>query len=264
MLELWTSEHIKTLIPAVVIMLLVAAVLRHVIGKKELSVRMIPFQILAVIIFAIEIGKQAVSLSRGYDLYHLPFHFCSLFIFMLPLMAFYKGKHVRTVTSITTALCASVFILMMIYPDLIYGANDVIHYFDDYMCFHTVTFHNIVILEFMLIIFLELNEQPEKEPIKPILTYIFVYNVIAAIMSHLLKTNYNNLYRCNIPPLESVRQAVENALGRVPAQIIYVAVVILLDLLFVSMSFGFYKLCSLALCKKRSKSIVNNIFTTII
>ncbi len=263
-MELWTSEHIKTLIPSVVIMLIISMALRLVIGKKNRSVRMIPFQILSVIIVLIEFGKQAVSLSKGYDLYHLPFHFCSLFIFMLPIMAFYNGKHRDTVCSITTALCASVFIIMMIYPSLIYSAYDISNYSDNYLCFHTVTFHNIVIMEFFLILFLDLNKSEEKERMKPILLFVLVYNLIAAAMAYLLKTNYNNLYSCNIPPLESLRQTVENSLGRVPAQMLYVAIVILMDLLFVSMSYGFYKLCALALCKKRSKSIVNNIFTTII
>lgn len=262
-MEFWTPEHIKTLIPSLVIMLIVSIVLKLTIGKKELSVRMIPFQLLAVIILLIEFGKQTVSLSRGYDLYHLPFHFCSLFIFMLPLMAFYKGKYRNTICSITTALCASVFILMMIYPSLIYSAYDISNYSDNYMCFHTVTFHNIVIMEFLLILFLNLNVSYEKERMKPILLFVLVYNLIAAAMAYILKTNYNNLYECNVPPLESLRQTVENAIGRAPAQIIYVIIVIIVDLIFVSMSYGLYRLCALALCKKRKAKAADSIISTI-
>ena len=103
-MELWTPEHTKTLLPSLAAMLVIAVVLRLTMGKKDLKIRMIPFQILACVIFLLEIGKQVVSYTRGYDLYHLPFHFCSLFIFMLPLMAFYKGKHRSVITGITAAI----------------------------------------------------------------------------------------------------------------------------------------------------------------
>ena len=123
-MELWTPEHIRTLIPAVLIMLLVAVGLRLWLGKKPLSARMIPLQICSVLLLLLEVGKQALSLRRGYDLYHLPFHYCSLFLFALPAMAFYRGKHRQTVNAVATALCMAMFLLLMIYPNLIYGPWD--------------------------------------------------------------------------------------------------------------------------------------------
>ena len=98
-MQLWTPEHAKTLLPALAAMLAIAFVLRLTIGKKSLRIRMIPFQILACILFLIEIGKQVYSFRHGYDLYHIPLHFCSLFIFALPIMAFYRGKHKEKVFS---------------------------------------------------------------------------------------------------------------------------------------------------------------------
>ena len=85
-----------------------AKVLLAVMFLKEnsFSVRVIPFQILACVIFLLEIGKQIVSLIRGYDLYHLPFHFCSLFIFMLPIAAFYRGRKKERVFAVTAAITA--------------------------------------------------------------------------------------------------------------------------------------------------------------
>ena len=124
-MQLWTSEHVATLLPATIVMLALAVVLRLLMGKKSQTVRMIPIQVIAVLLVLLEIGKQAISFSRGYDLYHLPFHFCSLFIFMLPLMAFYKGKHHQAVRGITSGLCMSVLVLLLIYPDLIYSAGNI-------------------------------------------------------------------------------------------------------------------------------------------
>ena len=57
MMQLWTPEHIKTLLPAVLLMLAVAVLLRFTIGEKAHKIRMIPFQVLTAVLVALEIGK---------------------------------------------------------------------------------------------------------------------------------------------------------------------------------------------------------------
>ena len=61
-------------------------------------------------------------------------------------------------------------------------------------------------------------------------------------MSYLLKTNFTNFYTCNIAPLEAVRLSVEAALGSTVAAIVYVLIVTVMDLLFVTGSYWFYRL----------------------
>ena len=92
-MQLWTYEHAITVLPGLAIMAVLAVVLRKFLKEKPHHIRMIPISVIAVILVLLEIGKQETSLRQGYDLYCLPFHFCSLFIFMLPLMAFYRGKY---------------------------------------------------------------------------------------------------------------------------------------------------------------------------
>lgn len=241
-MELWSAEHAKTLLPAVAVMIILTVVLRKVLGNKSEKIRMIPIQILACGLLLLEIGKQAISLSRGYDLYHLPFHFCSLFIFMLPIMAFYRGKHKNTVYGITAALCWSVLILTLAYPCLIYSSWDIIHFFDDYMAFHTVAFHNLVMLAAILTVGLGVHTPANKSEPKAVAIFTLCFCAVSATMAQLLKTNFNNFYTCNIPPLETVRQAVEAACGAVTAMILYVIVVTTLDVLFVQMSYWLYRL----------------------
>ena len=118
-MQLWTYEHAITVLPGLAIMVLLAMILRKFLKDKPYQVRMIPISVIAVVLVLLELGKQGTSLVRGYDLYCLPFHFCSRFICMLPLMAFYKGKGKKTIAAITTALSMSVFLLMLIYPNLI-------------------------------------------------------------------------------------------------------------------------------------------------
>lgn len=241
-MELWAKEQIQTLPWSVAAMLLLAAILRVTIGKSSLRIRMIPFQAVAVLAFAIEVGKQAVSLRQGYDLYHLPFHFCSLFIFMLPIMAFYRGRHRRTVTGITSTLCACVFLLMLIYPALIYSGANVRGYFTDYLDFHTVTFHNLVMFAFVLIVALELHTPDPRADIKPTVLFIIGFCAVSAAMAQLLKTNFANFYRCNIAPLEAVRVSLQGVLGYGLTQVLYIGIVTALNVAFVFLS---YWLCVL-------------------
>lgn len=241
-MQLWTPTHAKTLLPAIIVMLLLGALLRLTLGKKDLKIRMIPFQIVASLLFILELGKQGLSLYQGYDLYCLPFHFCSMLIFLPVIMAFYRGKHQQTVRCITTAVCAAVFILTAIYPDLIYSAQAVQEFTTNFFSFHTVAFHNLAMLLFVLIPALNLHEPAPKGEPKKVLLFILCFCAVSATMAHLLKTNFNNFYTCNIAPLEAVRQAVEAALGSVVAAIFYVLIVTALDLLFVFGSYWFFRL----------------------
>lgn len=242
-MELWTPEHAGTLLPAALLMLLASLGLRAWLGEKPLTVRMIPFQICTCLLLALEVGKQVLSLCRGYDLYHLPFHYCSLFIFALPLMAFYRGKHRQTVNAVTTSLCAAMFLLMMIYPNLIYSGANVREFFTEYMSFHTVAYHNIIVFVLILILALELYTPGGKgEHVAVILTMVG-FCVVAASMAHILKTNYANYYSCNIPVLESVRLTVAGAIGELAAKLVYILIVSVLNILF---TWGAFGLCRLA------------------
>ncbi len=240
-MQLWTQEHVAAVLPSLAVMLAVAFVLHKTLAGKDLNTRMIPLQVVACILLVLEIGKQITSFSRGYDLYHIPLHFCSLFIFAVPAMAFYKGKHAETVRGVTSALCCAVMLFMLIYPNLIYSPGDVKDYFTDFLAFHTVTFHGLVMFAFILIIALRLHTPQPKGEMRAVVMFMLCYCTIASIMAQVLKTNFNNFYRCNIPPLESLRQAVENVLGYTVSQILYVLIVIVLDVLFVLLSYWIYR-----------------------
>ena len=250
-MTLWTPTHVQTLLPAIIVMLILAAILRLTLGKKDRETRMIPFQFFSCALVVLEIGKQAFSLYRGYDLYHLPFHFCSMLIFLPAIMAFYRGKHEKTITCITTAVLAAVFILTAVYPDLIYSAQAVKEFSTNFFSFHTVAFHNIAMFLFVLIPALDLHEpEPQGEP-KKVLLFILGFCVISASMAHLLQTNFNNFYTCNIAPLEAVRVSVENVTGSTVAAIVYVLIVTIMDLCFVTGSYWFYRLIRMLLAKTK-------------
>lgn len=241
-MELWTSTHAKTLLPALVVMIALALILRAAIGKKSWKIRMIPIQALAVILVLLEIGKQVISFQRGYDLYHIPLHFCSLFVFMMPAFAFYRGRYCRTVGGITAGLCASVFALMLIYPNLIYSAGNVENFFKDFLDFHTVAFHNIVMFAFLLILALELHSPQDRGESKAVVWFMVGFCVISAAMAQLLKTNYANFYSCNIPVFENIRLSLQGVLGTVVTQFLYVLIVAALTVVFTLAFYRVYRL----------------------
>ena len=240
-MQLWTKEHAITVLPSLAAMLLLCVVLRITIGKKSFETRMIPFKILSVIIVLLEIGKQALSFKQGYDLYHIPLHYCSLFIFMLPIMAFYRGKYQDKIGGITAALCGAEFLMMIIYPALIFGDWNVRAYFDGYFDFHTVTVHILIMLGFLLIPALNLHTPAKKGEVKAVIIFILCFCAVSATAAQLLETNYNHFYQCNIPPLEPLRQAVEKVTGTLMAKIFYVLCVTVMDILFTTGAYWAYR-----------------------
>lgn len=241
-MQLWTAAHAKTLPPALLAMILIGIVLRLWIGKKSLKIRMIPLQIIAVLLVVLEIGKQYVSFKNGYDLYHIPLHYCSLFIFAVPAMAFYTGKHGAKVRAIGAGLCAAMAVLLLIYPALIYGEWNIRDFFKGYMDMHTVTFHNLVLFAFVLILALDLHKpEGSREQKYPVLATV-VFCVVSATAANAIAVNFANFYQCNIPPLEAIRISLQGTLGVVPTQILYVCIVSVLTVLFTWGAYWLYRL----------------------
>ncbi|MBQ3491159.1 MAG: YwaF family protein [Oscillospiraceae bacterium] len=240
-MQLWEKEQIQTLLPAIGVMAVLAIILRLTLGKREEKIRLIPLQIIAVILLALEVGKQTLSIIKGYDLYHIPLHYCSLFIYVLPVMAFYKGKHRQKVNAIGAGICAALTLLMLIYPGIIYSGANVREYFTNYFSFHTVTFHNLAMFAFPVILALELHT-PQKGDLKAVAVFALGFTVVAGTMAQVLKTNFANFYSCNVAPLETVRLNMQEVIGVVPTQIIYVAIVAVLHIGFTVLSYVLYSL----------------------
>ena len=238
-MTLWTPTHVQTLLPAIIVMLVIALVLRKTLGKKDRKIRMIPFQFFSCVLVLLEIGKQAISFKNGYDLYHIPLHFCSLFIFALPAMAFYRGKHANQVKTVTTTLCMAVTGLMLIFPNIIYSPGNVDGFFKSYLDFHTVAFHNLVICAFVLIMGLKVYAPEETGEKKAVLLAIVGFCAVAASAAHILKVNFANFYSCNVGPLDAVRISLQSVLGVFLTQVLYVSIIASLHIGFV---WGCYQL----------------------
>ena len=251
-MELWSQNHVKTLLPSFIVMIILGVILRIFLGKKPEKIRMIPFQICTVFLLVLEIIKQVKSFIDGYDLYHIPLHFCSLFLYLLPLMSFFSGKHKDRVRAVTTTVCGALFMLMAIYPSVIYSGEAIAGTFNNFWDFHTTVFHTVATFTFVLIVCLDLHTPNFKKDMVSVLVFIAVYCVIAGSMAQILQTNFNNFYHCNVPPLEDLRVSLQSTLGYPLTQTLYVVIVSIVNLIFVTLAYNLFRLLSY-LTRKLSK-----------
>ena len=237
----WTKEHFVQLITTEIVMIIIAIILNKLIGKKELKIRMIPYQVLTVLLLLSEVGKQVLSFQRGYDLYHIPLHVCSLFLVLTPMMSFYKGKYKNVVNSITCAVTMSMVLVMEVYPNLIYSADNIKYFFDDYFHFHTVFYHNVIIFQFILIIALRLHHiDHNKQNIKGIALFATGFSAAAGIMSQVLQTNYAKFLYCDALGIDGLVNQLKGVIGEVAGQTIFVVCWGILHILFFLLAYCIY------------------------
>ena len=227
----WTKFRVITLVPTFVVIILVSYFVSLLLKNKSEKIQLIPIQVITVILLVLEFFKQLLSIINGYDNYHIPLHFCSLFLYFMPIAAFYKGRFKEHFRTIAAVVSACLFLYMAIYPDLIYGDGNIHRipalfqgdwraFFD----FHTVAFHNIAIFPFFFFSFQNLCKHDTKRDIISILIAFGIYAVVAATVANVAEINFNNFHSCNAPFLENVRLAMIESMGWF-GQLIYVLII---------------------------------------
>lgn len=255
---LWTFMHFITIIPTFGLLFLTAYFLRKVLLDKSLEERMLPLKIVACILVSSELIKQIVSIIQGYDLYHLPLHVCSLFIYLIPLLAFYRGKHRDIINTLTGTCMMALFMFMIISPTLIYSENSIKNCFIDYLDFHTVFFHSLVIFAFFIMLSLNLIKI-NLNHLKYVVLAAIVYVLIASTAAQLLKTNFSNFYISNVEPINQVVNNIKNVVGASFGQFIYVGILGILHVGFFVVSYFAYvklnmKINNISQLKKDTKN----------
>lgn len=229
---LWTKEHFYLIIPSFIVFIIFAVFLGKLLKDKSEKTKYLPLQIITLVLLALEFMKQGYNIKDdGYDLYALPFHYCSLFLYLLPFHSFYKGKYKKITDTVSLVCLASLFLFMLVMPDVVFSASNITGCFDTFSSFHTVVFHLLVCLYFVLTLSLKLYQFDTKKDLKIVAIFLAIYVIIATILSFSLKVNFHNLYKCNLGMVEDIRLAVMNAIG-IFGHIIYVIILFFLTILF--------------------------------
>lgn len=227
----WTIEHALTLIPATVIFIIFAIWLGNKLRYKSEKIRLIPIHIISGLLVILEIIKQVKSVSNGYDLYHLPLHFCGMFVFLFPAFSLCRGKSEYVARLLTTISGLMMIGVMTIMPNVVYGDDDIINFFTSFWAFHTVIFHNIVLLGILLIFTLNLFKPRYQNDYKIVFISYTIYCLVVAPISLTLEINYNNFHSCAVPLIENWRLAWIDTMGYF-GQILYTGCAIILTISF--------------------------------
>ena len=228
---LWTKEHFYLIIPSFIVFIVFGVFLGKALKDKSEKVKYLPLQIITLVLLALEFMKQGYNLKGGYDLYALPFHYCSLFLYLLPFHSFYKGKYKKITDNMSLSCLASLFLFMLVMPDVVFSAGNIRGCFETFSSFHTVVFHLLVSLYFVLTVSLKLYNFDVKKDLKVTAIFLAIYVIIATIMSFSLKVNFHNLYKCNLGMVEDIRLKVMEAIG-IFGHILYVVILFFLTILF--------------------------------
>lgn len=238
---LWTKLHAVTVLPAFLVYILLSALLARALKNKNDKIRALPFQIITVVILILEVFKQIYSFEDGvYNTYSLPFHYCSLFLYLLPLHSFYKGKYKKQADSAALVCLASLFFFMLVMPAIVYSDAAILEVSENFSSFHTVIFHNLVCFYFTLVVAMKAYEMDVKRDLKSSAIFLGIYVVIAAILSHTLEVNFHNLYKCNLAPVEAIRLQIVESIGWV-GQLLYVSVMFVLTIAFAYLAYFLVK-----------------------
>ncbi len=200
----WTEAEGTVLPIALIMTLFISILIAYLLRKKSELIRRIPLMIITAITLTLELVKQILYIMSGYDLWAIPLHFCSLFLYFYPLASFFKGK----VGEFGKTMCfiAGSFFLLMFYinPRSIVGSSceDI---FKTFNTFHTFTYHHLIFLFYFTMLFSKLYK-PSKDDFLYAFIGIGAYVLVAIPLAHILNTNFCNLLTSNIPFMETFRQ----------------------------------------------------------
>ena len=262
---MWTLTHAITLFPTLIVLAELAFLIGYLLKDKNEMIRSIPLQLIAAALIIMELIKQVRSFDANgvYDRYSLPMHFCSLFLYMLPLHSFFRTKPRPIIDSLTVMLTASLIVNMLMMPANIYGADNVRQMFQNYGSFHTVVFHNLVIFYGMLTISLKAYKFNIKRDVIVSLIFLAAYVIIATVFSYTLKTNFHNLYQCNIDFIRNFIDMLKEKMGNLgwTIQVLYVSLLFIMTLVMCIASYfaayGVDRLIALISRKSKNKALEN-------
>ena len=199
----WTKDECWVLPLTLAIIIAITITLYFTLRKKSDKIRAIPLQVIAVIILILEVFKQSISIRDGYSFWTIPLHYCSLFLFFIPLAQLTRERTRNFIKPVAFSAASAMTLLFYVNPSSIIGssASDM---FISFSKFHTFTFHHLVILYLLLSIVLR-NYTPKWKHFISVLIVMTIYFAIGMTAAHLLDTNYCNFLTSNIPFMESLR-----------------------------------------------------------
>ncbi len=245
---MYYSEYDKRVLPLVFLAILaVAVMLALLLRRRSERVRSIPTAVIAITLLFLEIVKQRWNYLGEFDLYCLPFHYCSLFLLLIPLAELCGARLSRIFRPISVCMAFIVSGAMYVFPYGIIG-NACEVFGQNFYRTHTFIFHHLLVLYFLLTIALRLHEPRWRDALGVGIAGA-LYVAAAIPLSYELEVNYCNFLESVIPVMEEFRLEHGQTKYTVLLSVCLTFGAPLASLLYV----GAYKL--LSLCFKSKKEV---------
>ena len=181
------------------------AICYHYLTKKQShKKRKIILQIIGVTLAVLEIIKILYHvINKTFTPVILPFHFCSVFIYLIPLAQFLPNKLAKHIKPLPFCYAIMVIIILWVNPGATIG-NASAGIFKSFPNFHTFFFHQIVIAYFVFSIAIN-DYVPKLSHCLNLAIGVVVYSCYAIPAAFLLNNNYVNILFSLFKPLETFR-----------------------------------------------------------
>ncbi len=242
------SEYDKRILPlAFIIMVAFVIIIAILLRHRSERVRSIPTAIVAVMLLLIEVLKQRWNFLGEFDYYFLPFHYCSLFLVVIPLGEFFGSWGRRIFRPIATYMTFIVSCGIYLFPNAILGrACETVG--TEFYGTHSFVFHHLVVLYFLLVVALRLY-RPRINDILHLGMTGTVYLSFALPLTYVFDKNYCNLLESAVPMLEEFRLAE----GQVAYTVAIALFITLGSMIGSLLYFGAHKLIILCFSRKKHK-----------
>lgn len=244
----WSRGDVEVLPVATFAIIFLAVVFGLVLRNKSEKVRSLPLKGLAILIVLLEVCKQIYyNVYEPFTYYVLPLHFCSTFIWRMPLAQFTRGKVQRFFKPMPFCYSLIVIALIYAYPRVLLG-NSTSNVFGSFHNTHTIMFHHVMVAYFAFSVAVK-DYIPRKNDWIPLVSGVAFYALYAVPVAYILNVNYVNILKSDFPPFEKIRLSA--------GQVAYNALLFVVATGAILAIWGGYWLICFLVKKQKSKKKIN-------
>ncbi len=245
----WSKGDALVLPLALAFIIATGVVLRIFLRGKSEKVRSVPLKVLAIFIVVLEVCKQIYyNVFEPFTYYILPLHFCSTFIWLMPLAQFTTGRARQFFKPMPICYSLMVIALIYAYPRVLLG-NSTADVFGSFHNLHTLLFHHCMVAYFVFSVLLE-DYRPQKSDWLPLVLGVVFYALYAVPAAYALNVNYVNILRSDFAPFERIRISA----GQVVYNALLFAVAVAAACAIWGIYYALYRLCDI----RRQKSFLKD------
>lgn len=198
--EVFSMKHLSgSAVTVVFIVLFLWLSLRPSVNRKVI------LRMSALFLIALELFKYTYTLASDGSIgaYMYPFNLCSFSLYVMPIVAFGKGKFARFMTPFTYAVGLLAGLLVLLYPSNVLGNSDQWFPVTEVLPFHSFIYHGNMIF-FSIYLAMSKSYVPKFMDFTKALFVLLLSAAFANVLNFILDTDYMLLHYGNGSPFQFV------------------------------------------------------------